>query len=58
MDEHEEYVLPDGQVVKLGTERYMAAEILFTPELVGCECPGVHEMLNDSINRVDLDLRK
>ena len=36
----------------------MAPEILFNPEIVGMECPGIHDMLMDSINKVDLDLRR
>lgn len=31
---------------------------MFTPELVGLEYPGAHQVLVDSINRADLDLRK
>ena len=36
----------------------MAPEILFNPELIGQEYPGVHQVIVDSINRTDLDLRK
>jgi centractin len=39
-------------------ERFLAPEILFNPELVGQEYPGVHQVIVDSINRADLDLRK
>ncbi|PWN95594.1 putative centractin [Tilletiopsis washingtonensis] len=54
----EDFVLPDGQVLKLGTERFRAPEILFQPERVGLEYPGVHQVIFESINRTDLDLRK
>lgn len=54
----EEFKLPDGKVIQLGTERFLAPEILFNPELVGQEYPGVHQVIVDSINRTDLDLRK
>ncbi|XAO23742.1 actin-2 [Cryptococcus bacillisporus CA1280] len=54
----EEFRLPDGKVIQLGTERFLAPEILFNPELVGQEYPGVHQLIVDSINRADLDLRK
>ena len=54
----EDYVLPDGKTIKLGSERYMAPEILFNPEIIGLECPGIHDMLTDSIAKVDLDLRR
>jgi hypothetical protein len=29
---------------QLGTERFLAPEILFNPELVGHEYPGVHQV--------------
>lgn len=54
----EEFRLPDGTVIQLGAERYRAPEILFNPELIGQEYAGVHQVVVDSINRVDLDLRK
>lgn len=31
---------------------------MFNPFLIGQESPGVHQLILDSINRVDLDLRK
>ncbi|RKP19220.1 Actin/actin-like protein [Rozella allomycis CSF55] len=52
------YSLPDGNVIKLNTERHLAPEILFTPELIGNECPPVNKMVLDSIKKVDLDLRR
>ncbi|KAJ7038183.1 actin-related protein [Mycena filopes] len=54
----EEFRLPDGNVIQLGAERFRAPEILFNPELIGQEYAGVHQVVVDSINRVDLDLRK
>lgn len=35
-----------------------APEILFRPDLIGCEFEGVHEVLVYSITKSDLDLRK
>ncbi|CAE6437553.1 unnamed protein product [Rhizoctonia solani] len=54
----EEFKLPDGNAVQLGPERFKAPEILFNPELIGQEYAGVHQVVVDSVNRVDLDLRK
>ncbi|CEH13717.1 Actin and related proteins [Ceraceosorus bombacis] len=54
----EEFRLPDGNVIKLGPERFRAPEILFNPSLAGLEYPGVPQMIIDSINRCDLDLRQ
>ncbi|KAK4463360.1 actin-like protein [Cladorrhinum samala] len=53
-----EYVLPDGNRLKIGAERFRAPEILFDPEIIGLEYPGVHQIVVDSINRCDMDLRK
>lgn len=43
---------------QVGVERFRAPEILFNPELIGLEYPGVHQIVVDSINRTDMDLRK
>lgn len=53
-----DYVLPDGLKIRLGPERFRAPEILFDPELIGLEYPGIHQMVVDAINRTDMDLRK
>ena len=52
------YELPDGEIIDIGNERYFAPEILFTPSIAGYEFPGLHEMLDNSIKSLDLDLRK
>lgn len=43
---------------QLGSERYRAPEILFDPEIIGLEYPGIHHIVVDAINRTDMDLRK
>ncbi|CAG8725090.1 13316_t:CDS:2, partial [Funneliformis mosseae] len=55
---YDDFTLPDGNVDKLGSERFKAPEILFNPELIGLEYAGIHQVVFDSINRTDLDLRK
>ncbi len=52
------FILPDGQTVRLGTEKWKAPEILFHPELIGLEYPGVHEMVATCIQKCDIDLRR
>jgi actin-related protein len=37
----EEYELPDGRVIKVGSERFEAPECMFQPHLVDVEAPGV-----------------
>ncbi|KAF3038576.1 centractin- actin- protein of the dynactin complex [Didymella pomorum] len=53
-----DYTLPDGQKLKIGAERFRAPEILFNPELIGLEYPGVHQIVVEAIQRTDMDLRK
>lgn len=54
----DDFMLPDGNIIKLGAERFRAPEILFQPEIIGEEYPGIHQVIVDCINRADLDLRK
>ncbi|KAI9454010.1 actin-like protein [Russula earlei] len=58
MGRTETFRLPDGNMIALGSERFRAPEILFNPEIIGQEDAGVHQVVVDSINRVDMDLRK
>ncbi len=43
------YTLPDGRVIKVGAERFMAAEIMFRPDLVDVETPGISQNVFDCI---------
>jgi actin-related protein 2 len=52
------YTLPDGRVIKLGQERYLAPECLFNPSLLGKDEGGVSEMLFKVINDSNIDLRQ
>jgi len=51
------FTLPDGRVLKMDRERYGAPEILFNPELIDCEQPGIAQMLFNMIQEADIDLR-
>ena len=42
----------------MGPERFRAPEILFSPILVGHEYPGIPQLVVNSIERSDLDLRR
>ena len=44
--------------MKLGEQKWKAPEILFRPELIGLEYPGVHEMVAQCIQKCDIDLRR
>ncbi|XP_059488463.1 actin-like [Neocloeon triangulifer] len=52
------YILPDGQVITLGKERYLCPELLFQPSLLGMDVRGVHEIVYSSIMRCAMDTRK
>ncbi|KAJ1646663.1 centractin- actin- protein of the dynactin complex [Coemansia asiatica] len=52
------FKLPDGNLVNLGNERFRAPEILFQPDIIGLEYPGIHQIVADSISRADIDLRR
>jgi len=53
----ESYTLPDGRVIKVGSERWQAAEALFNPGLVDVESKGMAEELFDVIQAADIDTR-
>lgn len=51
--------LPDADEARqIGPERFRAPEILFDPEIIGLEYPGIHQIVVDAIGRTDMDLRK
>ncbi|AAS52236.1 ADR316Wp [Eremothecium gossypii ATCC 10895] len=52
----EQYELPDGRVIKVGSERFEAPECLFQPSLVDVEQPGIGEMLFNTIQSADVDI--
>uniref|UniRef100_A0ACD5YVW9 Uncharacterized protein n=1 Tax=Avena sativa TaxID=4498 RepID=A0ACD5YVW9_AVESA len=55
------YELPDGQVLTIGEERFMCAEVLFQPSVPMTETAsrvhGIHEMAFNSINMCAIDIR-
>lgn len=53
----ENYTLPDGRVIKVGSERFEAPECMFQPHLVDVESPGVAELLFNTIQSADIDIR-
>lgn len=53
----ENYTLPDGRVIKVGSERYEAPECMFQPHLVDVEQPGVAELLFQTIQQAAVDTR-
>lgn len=50
--------LPDGNKITLGVERFKSPEILFQPQLIRVEQPGIHELAHNSSLKCDVDIRK
>ncbi|KAI9705059.1 MAG: Arp2/3 complex subunit, actin nucleation center [Candelina mexicana] len=53
----ESYTLPDGRVIRVGSERFEAPECIFQPHLVDVEQPGIAEFLFQTIQAADVDVR-
>eukprot|EP00033_Pygsuia_biforma_P000471 GCRY01000557.1.p1 GENE.GCRY01000557.1~~GCRY01000557.1.p1 ORF type:complete len:391 (+),score=69.85 GCRY01000557.1:160-1332(+) len=53
----EQYKLPDGRVIKVGSERFEAPEALFNPNLIDVDGVGVSELLFNCIQAADIDTR-
>ncbi|CAG8454618.1 4319_t:CDS:2 [Ambispora leptoticha] len=53
----ENYTLPDGRVIKVGSERFEAPECMFQPHLIDCEQPGVAEQVFEAILDAAVDVR-
>ncbi|KAL8292523.1 hypothetical protein RQP46_001135 [Phenoliferia psychrophenolica] len=53
----ENYELPDGRVIKVGSERFEAPECMFQPHLVDVEQPGMAEMLFNTVQAAPVDVR-
>lgn len=51
------YELPDGRIIKVARERFEAPEILFQPHLIDIEGQGIAELLFNTIQAADLDIR-
>jgi len=53
-----EYVLPDGQLITIGSERFRCPEVLFQPNLIGLEQEGIDRLTYKAILKSDIDIRK
>ncbi|KAK3730419.1 hypothetical protein RRG08_034741 [Elysia crispata] len=52
------YELPDGGIITIGNERFRCPEALFQPAFLGMESVGIHEMLYNSVQSCDIDIRR
>ncbi|KAG5450750.1 actin [Clonorchis sinensis] len=52
------YRLPDGQLLRIGNERFRAPELMFNPKMGGNEHEGVHLTTRESVLQCGVDIRK
>eukprot|EP00298_Acanthocystis_sp_HF-20_P003419 c13778_g1_i2.p1 GENE.c13778_g1_i2~~c13778_g1_i2.p1 ORF type:complete len:148 (+),score=76.09 c13778_g1_i2:22-444(+) len=52
------FQLPDGKILSIGDERFDSVELLFNSTLNGSDCNNSQELVNSSIMKCDIDLRK
>ena len=52
------YMLPDGNTVTIGDERFRIPEGLFDPSLIGKEISGIQNLIFECVNKCDIDLKK
>ncbi len=51
------YPLPTGELLTLGDERHLCAELMFDPRRLELEQEGIHHLIYESIQRCDSKLR-
>ncbi len=51
------YVLPDGGIVELTQEKYMAPEILFFPQKLGLDALAIPAFLKSQLEKCDMTMR-
>jgi actin len=51
------YILPDGNEIGIGNERFCCPELLFKPSINGLEYDGIDQILFDSIRKCDPAIR-
>lgn len=52
------YMLPDGETIRVGVERFIAPECLFNPSVIGKEIEPLDDMIVSAINECDVDLKR
>jgi actin-related protein len=53
-----DYTMPDGEVINIGSERFMAPELLFSPGVIGSEEEPLDELIYRMVQNCDVDLRR
>lgn len=53
-----DYTMPDSEVINIGSERFMAPELLFSPGVIGSEEEPLDELIYRMVQNCDVDLRR
>ena len=56
--ENLQFTLPDGEDMELGNEIYLANEIFFDSSIFSSDFKGLQNMIDQSLNLINVDLRK
>jgi actin-related protein len=57
-DYQKQYILPDGTKITMAKERVKAPEILFDTSIIGMEFPGLHDLVYQSIQLCNIDVKQ
>jgi actin beta/gamma 1 len=52
------YMLPDGETINVGVERFLAPECFFNPSVIGKELEPLDDVIVGAISECDVDLRR
>lgn len=52
------FTLPDGNVINISNEKFLAPEVIFRPEINSLDCSSLQQLVHDSIDSVDIHLKK
>jgi len=52
------YMLPDGETITIGVERFLAPEVFFNPSVIGKELQPLDDLIVNAIKECDVDLRR
>ena len=52
------FMLPDGETISVGVERFLAPEVFFNPSVVGKELRPLDDVIVRAISECDVDLRR
>jgi actin-related protein len=53
-----QFEMPDGHIITIGNQQFRCPELLFQPNFIGKEFPGIHQLTYNSIMKCDIDVRK